>query len=76
MLAAADISTWMTDAGAFDVLSGLRDSTGRVVPYGELAEREQVIDGPGFTVHVAALEDIIAAKEYADRPKDREALWA
>lgn len=79
MLAAADISTWMTDAGAFDVLSGLRDLTGRLVPYDELARREQLIQGAGFTVHVAALEDIIAAKEYADRPKDREALpelWA
>jgi hypothetical protein len=74
MLAAADISTWMTDAGAFDVLSGLRDSTGRVVPYSELVQREQVIKGRGFTVHVAALDDVIAAKEYANRPKDREAL--
>jgi len=74
MLAAADISTWMTDAGAFDVLSGLRDSAGRIVPYSELVQRERVIEGRGFTVHVAALDDIIAAKEYANRPKDREAL--
>jgi hypothetical protein len=74
MLAAADISTWMTDAGAFDVLSGLRDSAGRIVPYGELVQRERVIEGRGFAVHVVALEDIIAAKEYANRPKDREAL--
>jgi len=37
-------------------------------------QRERVIEGRGFTVHVAALEDIIAAKEYANRPKDREAL--
>lgn len=28
----------------------------------------------GVTVHVAALADIIASKEWADRPKDREAL--
>ena len=79
MLAAADISPWMTDGGAFDDLSGLRDLTGRLVPYDELAQREQVIEGAGFTVHVAALEDIIAAKEYTDRPMDREALpelWA
>ena len=28
----------------------------------------------GITVRVAALDDIIASKEWADRPKDREAL--
>jgi hypothetical protein len=42
--------------------------------YSELVQRERVIEGRGFTVHVAALDDIIAAKEYANRSKDREAL--
>jgi hypothetical protein len=40
----------------------------------ELATRERLIEGEGFTIHAAALEDIITAKERADRPKDREAL--
>jgi hypothetical protein len=69
-----DISTWMTDAGAFDVLPGLVAADGHLVTYEELAERETLIDGQGFTIRAAALEDIIAAKERANRPKDREAL--
>ena len=97
-LAAATISTWMTDAGGFDVLPGLVGAEGRLVPYdelatrqsvihgevsgvgapdgwakGELATRQSVIHGEGFTIR-AALDDIITAKEHADRPKDHEAL--
>ena len=74
MLASADISTWMTDAGGFDVLAGLADADGRLVPYEELSLRENLIQGEGFTIRAAALDDIITAKERADRPKDREAL--
>lgn len=37
-----DLSTWMTDAGAFDVLAGLEDAHGRVVPYEELAQTSQL----------------------------------
>ena len=74
MLAGADISTWMTDAGGFDVLPGLFAADGRLVPYEELAAREHLIDGEGFTIRAAALEDIITAKEHANRPKDHEAL--
>ncbi len=33
----AGMSTWMTDAGAFDVLAGLEASDGRLVSYEELA---------------------------------------
>jgi hypothetical protein len=74
MLAMADISTWMTDAGGFDVLPGLVAADGHVVPYEELVQRENLIRGHGFTIRASALEDIMAAKEHADRPKDREAL--
>lgn len=74
MLAAADISTWMTDAGGFDVLPGLVGADGHLASYEVLAERGTVIQGQGFTIRVAALEDIITAKEHADRPKDHEAL--
>jgi hypothetical protein len=39
MLEMAGMSTWMTDAGPFDVLAGLEASDGRLVPYEELIER-------------------------------------
>jgi hypothetical protein len=74
MLTGAEISTWMTDAGGFDVLSGLASDDGSLVPYEELVKRQTIIRGDGFTIRAAALEDIIIAKERADRPKDREAL--
>lgn len=74
MLASANVSTWMTDAGGFDVLPGLVGFGGIVVPYEELVQRETIIRGEGFAIRAAALEDIITAKEHADRPKDREAL--
>jgi hypothetical protein len=70
----AGMSTWMTDAGPFDVLAGLVDRDGRLVPYEELAERASVLQGDGFEIRAAGLEDIIRAKERADRIKDREAL--
>lgn len=74
MLAAADISTWMTDAGSFDVLPGLIGADGLLVPYEDLARRQTIIRGSGFTIRAAALKDIINAKEHAGRPKDLEAL--
>ena len=70
----AGMSTWMTDAGPFDVLAGLEASDGRLVPYEELVERSTVLRGAGFVIPAASLDDIIRAKERADRDKDREAL--
>jgi hypothetical protein len=70
----AGMSTWMTDAGPFDVLAGLEAPDGRLVPYEELALRATVLQGDGFVIPAAGLEDIIRAKERADRIKDREAL--
>ena len=70
----AGMSTWMTDAGLFDVLVGLEAPDGRLVPYEELVARATLLYGNGFTIRAAALEDIIRAKERADRAKDREAL--
>jgi hypothetical protein len=67
-------STWTTDAGPFDVLAYLKDSDGRSVPYEELVARSIIVRGDGFTVHVASVDDIIAAKTFANRDKDREAL--
>jgi len=68
------MSTWMTDAGPFDVLAGLEAPDGHLVPYEELATRATVLYGDGFTIRAAALEDIIGAKERANWAKDREAL--
>jgi hypothetical protein len=73
-LADLSITTWMTDAGPFDVLAGLEATDGRLVPYEELRERSTVLEGQGFVIHAAGLDDIIHSKERANRPKDLEAL--
>lgn len=70
----AGITTWMTDAGPFDVLAGLEAADGRLVPYEELVERATTLPGDGFVIRAANLDDIIQAKERANRPKDRDGL--
>jgi predicted nucleotidyltransferase len=67
-------STWTTDAGPFDILAELKDLVGRSVPYDELLTRSMIVRGDGFSVYVASVDDIIAAKTFANRDKDREAL--
>jgi hypothetical protein len=69
-----ELSTWRTDAGDFDVLADLPDRTGRHRRYEELAPRSVTMDAGGLSIRVAALDDVIASKEWADRPKDHEAL--
>lgn len=73
-LARMEISTWRTDAGDFDVLADLPDRQGRHVTFDELAGRSAQFDLDGLVLRVAALDDVIASKEWADRPKDRAAL--
>jgi hypothetical protein len=73
-LADLSITTWMTDAGPFDVLAGLEAPNGHLATYEELVQRASVLHGDGFVIHAASLDDIIRAKERADRPKDQEAL--
>jgi hypothetical protein len=70
----AGMTTWMTDAGPFDILAGLEASDGRLKPYEDLVQRSTVLQGEGFVIKAAGLDDIIEAKERADRPKDREGL--
>jgi hypothetical protein len=74
MLQGVNITTWMTDAGGFDILPGLAAEDGHIIPFEELATRGTVIPYNGVAVRLASLEDIITAKEHADRPKDHEAL--
>lgn len=73
-LAAFGSSTWMTDAGPLDLLVELRDPEGGRHPYVDLAARATSVSVGELTIRVASLEDIIASKEYAARPKDLEAL--
>ena len=74
MLARNEISTWRTDAGDFDVLINIPDRNGRRLSYEDLAGRAVIVQGTGFAVRAAALEDIIASKEWANRRKDQDAL--
>lgn len=69
-----ELSTWRTDAGDFDVLADLPDRRGRHLGYEDLTARAVTIDLAGLPVQVAALDDVIASKEWADRPKDHQAL--
>ncbi len=69
MWSSAEISTWMTDAGGFDVLAGPVDAGGRMVPNEQLVERENIIRGEGFTIRAAALEDIVAPRSMLADPK-------
>ena len=73
-LARLEISTWRTDAGDFDVLAGIPDGRGRRLSYADLTARAADLELDGTIVRVAALDDVIASKEWADRPKDRAAL--
>jgi hypothetical protein len=75
MLAQSQISTWRTDAGDLDILHSIPDREGHRVGYDELATRaHEIRTDTGIVLLVAALDDIIASKEWTDRPKDRDAL--
>lgn len=67
------ISTWTTDAGPIDVLADLPVADGRRT-YDELIRRADRRRVHGVVIHLAALDEIVASKEFANRTKDREAL--
>ena len=69
-----EISTWRTDAGDLDILTDIPDRDGRHMRYAELIDRASELQLDGIVVRVAALDDVIASKEWANRPKDRDAL--
>ena len=73
-LSRTEISTWMTDAGALDILIDMPDRQGRRVGYEGLAGDSRHLAVEGVQVRVAGLAAIIASKEWAARPKDHEAL--
>ena len=73
-LAAFGSSTWTTDAGPLDLLVELRDPSGGRHPYGDLVSRSLDVTVGDLTISVASLDDIIASKKYAGRPKDLDAL--
>jgi hypothetical protein len=73
-LSRLEISTWRTDAGDLDILTVLRRRDGERTSYEDLATRAVAVRVGDVVVSVAALDDIVASKEFADRPKDREAL--
>lgn len=68
------VSTWRTDAGDVDVLTVIRRRDGSRTGYDDLVERATAVQVDGVIANLASLDDIIASKEFADRPKDREAL--
>lgn len=61
-----DHFTFATIAGNLDCLGTPRGSGG----YETLARNAEAMDVGGVTVHVAALQDLIAMKRAAGRPKD------
>jgi len=73
-LSRLEISTWRTDAGDLDVLTVIRRRDGQPASFDDLTGRSTQVRVDGIVVEVAALQDIIDSKEFADRPKDREAL--
>jgi hypothetical protein len=73
-LARIEISTWRTDAGDLDILVNIPGADGRRRRYEDLVDAATIVQGTGFAIRAAALKDIIASKQWADRPKDREAL--
>ena len=70
------ISTWRTDAGDVDVLVEIPARDGIRLTYEDLLPR--AVDAPygadRIVVHIASLDDIIASKQWANRPKDHDAL--
>jgi hypothetical protein len=71
---ATQTSTWRTDAGDFDVLSAIPDRDGNRQGYADLLARAKAAPLGRHSVLVASLDDVIASKEWANRPKDHDAL--
>ena len=68
------LTHWRSRAGDIDVLVAIGSREGKPIGFRELEPRAVTIHVSGLRVVVAGLDDIIAAKEQANRPKDLEAL--
>ena len=70
-----EVSTWRTSHGDIDVIAGTpKRVRGQLASFDELASRAQARRAFGMTILVAALDDIIEAKETLNREPDRVAL--
>jgi hypothetical protein len=69
-LKAGDHFTFITDAGDLDIMGTPSGSAG----YEDLAAEAQETELDGLTVLVASLDDLMAMKRAAGRPKDLAAL--
>ena len=67
-------STWATDAGPVDVLVAMRSTDGRDVVYEDVIDQAVKSFAAGIEVTAIGLDDLIAVKEAAGRPKDLDAL--
>ncbi len=74
ILSQGGFSNWRTDAGDLDIMTEMRDRDGTPRRYGDLAGDARVLSYAGIQVRVASLNAIVASKEFANRPKDRDAL--
>jgi hypothetical protein len=73
-LGAMEISTWRTDSGDLDILRDIPDRDGRRRTFNDLLARSTEAIMGRVTVRLAALDDVIESKQWANRPKDRQAL--
>lgn len=73
-LGSAAISTWRTDAGDVDVMTEMSVARGVRRLYDDLVEASMEVRLRDDVVRIAALDDIIASKRYANRSKDQVAL--
>jgi len=69
-----DFSNWRTDAGDLDVMKAIPGPDGAPRRYMDLAGDARVVPYAGVRIRVASLNAIVASKEFANRPKDRDAL--
>jgi hypothetical protein len=70
-LKAGDSFTFLTDAGALDILGSPAGARGG---FEELVRTAEEIDFDAYRVKVASIDDLIRMKRHADRPKDRAVL--
>lgn len=69
-----EISTWRTDAGDLDVLVNIPDRDGKRRSYEEVWASSVRGILEGVEIRILSIDDLIDSKEWANRPKDREAL--